>query len=688
MTLLCLVLLPTVLSAGCGLAEKRGKKTLFCYSALSGAATLLLALKAFLLPGDALELPLCSGMGLAPTDFGLFYCLLSAVCFFISLLFAVFYFSRHGHSLGRFFSFWLLTEGAVFGVFLSADLFTLFLFFELMGLSSWVWVMQEETEGAKSAADTYLGVSVIGGLALLAGLLLVRTALGTLQISLLAERAEAYGRSGLLTAGAVCMLVGFGAKAGMFPLHIWLPKAHPAAPAPASAVLSGILTKTGVYGVILTLCRVVPHVPEFSVAVMVLGTVTMVVGAALGVFSQDIKRTLACSSVSQIGFILIGVSVSALSGEGSVAMGGTVLHMTNHSLFKLLLFSVAGIIYANTHSLDLNRIRGYGRDKPMLKLLFAVGALGISGVPLFSGYVSKTLLHEGLVELAAESGGVFFTAVEWLFLFSGGLTAAYMLKLFFCVFTGRSPLEKKGPAMPGYVAAILSVPALLTVALGVAAEPLCAAVWSRCADVFPGHFHPHVPNLFSWTCLKGACISLGIGAAVWLGLVRTVIDRRSTDGRRVYRDPLPRWMELERLYRFVLLKLLPRALGAVCAGLSRLPELFSAVPVGLRRVLGFVSDLPDFILVLLRRTLFRENRRHYIPETGTRFTWLLGQALDSLLGRKEGQPSRSDTLGNAYETLRAENRIVIKSLSFSLIAASGGITLTLIYLFVRLIIRH
>ena len=137
----------------------------------------------------------------------------------------------------------------------------------------------------------------------------------------------------------------------------------------------------------------------------------MLGGGLPGVFFKDLKRTLACSSMSQIGFILVGIGMQGLLGEeNALAVHGTLLHMVNHSLIKLVLFMAAGVIYFNVHELDLNVLRGYGRKKPLLKGIFLTGALAMGGMPLFAGYVSKTLLHESIVEYG---GGGVDTAGEW-----------------------------------------------------------------------------------------------------------------------------------------------------------------------------------------------------------------------------------------------------------------------------------
>ena len=375
-------------------------------------------------PQAALELPGVCGLGLrfAGGSLRALLALVTAFLWTMTGLNCPAYFGHEGAST-RFYFFWLLTLGALMGVFLAADLFTLFVFFEMMSFTSYVWVVQNETKEALAAGETYLAVAVIGGMALLAGLLLLQDLLGTLDFAGMAEAAAALpgaARGRLYAAGGLC-LAGFGAKAGMFPLHIWLPKAHPVAPAPASALLSGILTKSGVFGVLILSRYLFWTDLGWNRVILALGLVTMALGAVLAVFSIDLKRTLACSSMSQIGFILVGAAMQGyLSGENALAAWGTVLHMLNHSLIKLVLFVAAGVVYHGTHSLNLNDIRGWGRNKPWLKTVFFIGAASIAGVPVFSGYVSKTLLHESIVEYihVLEHAGApanAFHAVEWVF---------------------------------------------------------------------------------------------------------------------------------------------------------------------------------------------------------------------------------------------------------------------------------
>ena len=240
------------------------------------------------------------------------------------------------------------------------------------------------------AAATYLGVSVACGMVTLMGMFLCWREVGSLSFDAL----RAAGDSPAAVLPACLMLVGYAAKAGMAPLHIWLPKAHPVAPAPASALLSGMLTKTGIFGVVVIALNLLGGNRTFGNVLLGVGLATMTLGAVLGVFSVNLKRTLACSSMSQIGYITVGISCALLLGHhGALAAAGAVAHMVNHSLLKLCLFLCAGAVYMNAHTLDLNELRGYGGGKATLHIVFLLGALGLAGVPGLNGYTGKTMIH-------------------------------------------------------------------------------------------------------------------------------------------------------------------------------------------------------------------------------------------------------------------------------------------------------
>ncbi|MCR5575423.1 MAG: complex I subunit 5 family protein [Oscillospiraceae bacterium] len=600
---LLLVFLPMLAAAAAyplGQREGRGINALLC--AASGLE-LLLALSLLFIPAAA-EAPGICGTGLHLTGGSLrsVMCVLAGFMWLMTALASPEYFAG-ARCNARYFAFYFWTLGALMGVFLAADLLTLLIFFEIMSFTSYVWVVQNETPEAIRASETYLFIAVVGGLTMLTGLFLLYNACGTLELSALPEAAAGLSVPLRFTVG-VCLLVGFGAKAGMFPLHIWLPKAHPVAPAPASALLSGILTKSGVFGVIAVTCSLFSgaEAADWGRLLLVPAVITMFLGAFLAVFSVDLKRTLACSSMSQIGFILTGVSMGALlGGHGAIAGCGTVLHMLNHSLIKLTLFVAAGVVYFNVHSLDLNDVRGFGRDKPMLKLAFLSGACSIAGIPGFGGYISKTLLHESIVEYAehlAEHGGnaLPYHIVEWIFLLSGGLTLAYMTRLFYILFIAPKPEhqhQKHGAYMSPGTASVLVVGGLLMPLLGSTAHLTMDRIAAYALPFMRMHPMEHAVHYFSLTNLKGAAISITIGTLVFLLVGMKALTVRKNGAER-YRSVWPKKLDLEDLVYRPLLRLLSRV-GHFFARLIELPGDRLVNGPGMKWVLGLGRGLARLI---------------------------------------------------------------------------------------------
>lgn len=510
------------------------------------------------------------GIGFMGDGFRSLMALIAAIGWFAATLMLREYFA-HSRNRNRYYTFWLLTLSGTVGVFLSADLFTTFIFFELMSFASWVMVIHTEKADALKAAETYLAVAVIGGLVTLMGIFMLNNLLGTLRIDSLYDAAQSVSNSAALWTAGILTLVGFAAKAGSFPLHIWLPTAHPAAPAPASAVLSGVIIKTGVFGILVLSTQVFRYSFGWGNLMLVLGVITMLLGAVLAVFSNDLKRTFACSSVSQIGFILVGIAMQCLLGHhNALAVDGTLLHVVNHASIKLILFPAAGVIYCSTHCFDLNKIRGFGHDKPLLAVVMGIPMASLAGVPGLNGYVSKTLLHESIVEyvhLVPETA-VLFTVVEWLFLLAGALTCVYMLKLFICIFVQKPNEELKGHMHKPY-ASIVSMAVLCALTAILPAMGLFPnAVMDSLAAMGRGFMHGEAPthavHYFTWVNLKGALISLVMGVAIYLLVVRTWLCKKTENGCR-YLQRWPEFLDLETaLYRPVICTILP-FLGAVVA---------------------------------------------------------------------------------------------------------------------------
>ena len=521
----------------------------------------------------------------------------AAFLWIVTTLFSPEYFSVK-RSLSRYWLFNMITLGAITGFFYSADFFTAFIFFEMTSLASYTMVAYERSPVALRAAETYLAVAIIGGLSILMGMLLLFQRVGTLEFLLLFDACAAMPDKSTLYLPGALMLVGFGAKAGLFPLHIWLPKAHPVAPAPASALLSGILTKTGIFGLALVSCYLFPLDGKWSSTLLVFAAITMLLGAVLAIFSNDLKRTLACSSVSQIGLIVIGIAMLALLGDHSgIAVRGTVLHIINHSLVKLVLFTAAGVIYMNRHELALDKLRGYGRGKPLLCFVFLMGALALCGLPLWSGYISKTLLHESIVESIHIYAGLpleaFLKALEIAFIVTGGLTVAYMLRLFVTIFVETGEAADKGkPYITRRSSVALSIAAALLPLLGIMTGPA-----DRLADSGRGFFNGyavyHAVEYFAWENLKGMAASFAIGVAIYFLVIRGLLIRRKKDGTISRTVEWPKWLDLEDLvYRPVLQGLVMSAAVFVRI-VASLPDRVARGFISSMTVLASAASLPD-----------------------------------------------------------------------------------------------
>lgn len=612
------------------------------------------------------------GMNLTMDGFRALYCLIAAFMWMMTTLLSEEYFKNY-RNRNRYYLFLLLTLGATIGVFLSADLFTTFIFFEIMSFTSYVWVVQDEKEESMKAGATYLAVAVIGGLVMLMGLFLLYNKLGTLSID---QQAQAVKKQGLksedLYVAGGCILFGFAAKAGAFPLHIWLPKAHPVAPAPASALLSGILTKTGIFGVLVLSGRLFLTDEKWGSFLLLVGMITMFLGALLALFSVNLKRILACSSVSQIGFILVGTGMMSLLEGGRIAARGTLLHMINHSLLKLVLFMAAGVVFMNIHKLDLNEIRGFGHKKPLLHFAFLMGALGIGGIPLFNGYVSKSLIHEAIVEYSAKMGApVWITLAEWIFLLSGGLTIAYMGKLYGCLFAEKnddpevqkSYDDKCGSYMNKKSAFALTVSAVFLLVLGVVPN----IVNDRLADLGEAFLGVDTAkafekvSYFSLENLKGAAISMIAGAVLYFLVVRKLLMKK-TDTGSVYVNRWPAWLDLENLvYRPVVMGLLPLIGGTVSRILDR---------------------LVDGTIVFLRKTIYKDSKIPYEPEEGNALTEAAGSFMDGFASIFHYKTNYKHKFAMIYSDLSENSLIIARSLSFGLLLACLGLIAVLIYLLI------
>ncbi len=332
---------------------------------------------------------------------------------------------EHEQEEHLFFGFFLIVEGVLLGLDFSANLVTMYVFFELMTLTSLPLVLHERTREAVMAGLKYLFYSVAGAFLALFGIFFLASVCSTLAFTPGGSGASASlaGKEGLLLAAVCCMVIGFGAKAGMFPLHGWLPTAHPVAPAPASALLSGVITKSGILAVI----RVVYYVvgPEYirgtwvQTAWIVLSLLTVFMGSMLAYKEKVFKKRLAYSTVSQVSYIMFGLSL--LQPQAFV---GALSHIVFHSLIKDALFLVAGAVIVETGWTRVEEMRGLGRVMPFTLGCYTAASLALVGIPPFCGFVSKWYLAVGAL---ASQTGVWAVAGPAVLLVSALLTAGYLL---------------------------------------------------------------------------------------------------------------------------------------------------------------------------------------------------------------------------------------------------------------------
>lgn len=338
-----------------------------------------------------------------------------------------FVYMKHEGEEKRYFGFYLLLYGVLMGLDMSGNFITMYLFYELMTLVSMPLVLHNGSREAIMAGLKYLFYSMCGAYAGLFGFFFLYRYCSTMDFAAggILNQAAVNGHSGILLAAVFAMIIGFGVKAGMFPMHAWLPTAHPVAPSPASAVLSGIIVKSGV----LMLIRVVYYIvgADFirgtwvQYAWMILTLITVFMGSMLAYREKVFKKRLAYSTVSQISYILFGLSMLT-----PTAMEGALLHTVAHALIKCGLFLTAGIFLYQFGYTRVDQLVGIGKKMPKTMWCYTIFSLALIGIPPTSGFISKWYLAQG----ALESGiNVFSWLGPMVLLISALLTAGYLLPI-------------------------------------------------------------------------------------------------------------------------------------------------------------------------------------------------------------------------------------------------------------------
>lgn len=395
---------------------------------------------------------------------GAFFAIIVAIAF-VAVCFYSFKYMEHEGSEERFFCFYLLSFAFMLAVAFSGNLLTLYFFFECVTLCSMPLVLHSLKKEAVSAALKYLFYSVAGALMALLGIFFVWhfSASHDFVMGGTLDMARVAGNEGVLLAVVFLSIVGFGTKAGMYPMHGWLPSAHPVAPGPASALLSAIIAKAGIVAVIRMVYYSVGSAflkgTWVQTAWLVLALITVFMGSMMAYREKLLKKRLAYSTVSNVSYIMLGLA--CLSPEG---LAGGLIHVAAHAAAKTVLFLVAGAIIFKEGKTTVDELGGIGRRMPITMWCFTVSALSLIGIPPLAGFASKWYISEAAV---AGEMGTFGYLVPAVLLISALLTAGYLLSIVIAGFFPGKEYDRS--AKKTEPSAAMMVPMVAVTAVGVLA---------------------------------------------------------------------------------------------------------------------------------------------------------------------------------------------------------------------------
>ncbi len=399
---------------------------------------------------------------------------------FIWLLVGIYTFEyiKHEKSENRFYTFYLLTLSMLLALCYSANLLTMYLCFEMVTLLSMPMVLHSLSKESVAAAKKYLFYSIGGAFLALFGIFFLVNYSGNALFKDYGgmpcfSKEQFSGNKNLFHVAIFLMIIGFATKSGMFPMHGWLPVAHPVAPSSASAVLSGVITKAGIIAIIRVIYYVVG--PEFLMntwvqyAFLGLACFTVFMGSLLATLEKNFKKRLAYSSVSQLSYILIGLALM-----NNLSFLGAMLHILAHMFIKVCLFLFAGELIYKFDKYRVDELDGIGTVMPLSTGCFTIASLGLIGIPFTGGFISKWYLANGALENGLP---VFNWLVPILLLVSAILTAAYLLPIAFHGYFKGNKKEEKNEAS-SLMCGPLFILAVFIVLLGVFYQPVMEFIWT------------------------------------------------------------------------------------------------------------------------------------------------------------------------------------------------------------------
>jgi hydrogenase-4 component B len=489
----------------------------------------------------------------------------------------------------------------------------IFLFgWEIMGLSTFFLIATEDQEkDACEAGWLYLIVTHLATLCLFALFGLLGAVSGSFALVPLQKNSIS---PGMTTTILILALAGFGSKAGIMPLHVWLPSAHAVAPSHVSAIMSGVNIKMGIYG-LLRVTSVLRNVPlTWGVIFLALGVISGVLGVAFAIGQHDLKRLLAYHSIENIGIIVMGIGLAmigrSLGREDLIILGmsGSLLHVWNHALFKALLFLSAGSVIHSAHTREIDHLGGLAKTMPWTSVSFLVGSVAICGLPPLNGFVSEFLIYLGLLGTLVPRDGPAYAGAAFAapaLALIGALAVACFVKVYGAVFLGtaRSKHAQHGHESP--VSMLAPMGALLVGCFLIGLAPLLVvSVLRQGVSAWAQGTHQTELRLVELAPL-GQIMTMGfllvgsllfVAVVLWLRLGRTVVDADATWGCG-YLAPSSSMQYTSSSFAQMLVGLF----GWVLRPRSRVPKNMALFP----RQAEFHSEVPDVVLTDVVQPSFR-----------------------------------------------------------------------------------
>ncbi|MDY3859114.1 MAG: proton-conducting transporter membrane subunit [Candidatus Limivicinus sp.] len=427
--------------------HKKALRNIFALLAVSVSLACMIALvKPVMLDGEIISYWMggrgiaggyAIGISLEVDALSLFFGLLISTAVFVSCVYSIQYMS-HDDNPGQYYTLFLMLSGGVMGLVLTGDIFNMFIMVEILTFAAVALpAFRNKAFGALEAAFKYLVVGCIGSTCILTGVIMLYAQVHTLNFAQLSALIPGNLTPATKVAFAL-LFVGFSTKAFIVPFHPLAADAHGAAPASISVLISGVLTKSGIYGII-RLCYFLfqsMQLGAIQFMLVFIGSVSMFVCVTMALAQHDFKRLLAFHSISQIGYVLTAVGLCTAFG-----ISAGLYHAMNHTLFKGLLFLAAGAVLHQTGTTDLGKLGGLSRRMPHTTVLFLIGAFSISGLPPFNGFASKWMVYQAVYQKAVESGNIGFLLVLIIALVTSVLTLASFVKVSQSVFFGQLPEE-------------------------------------------------------------------------------------------------------------------------------------------------------------------------------------------------------------------------------------------------------